>query len=115
VWRNGVIIHAQRDRQIHFALEYNRGLATKVFGNHCLLDPPGISGCLVWNTRFVECFNQGKEWAPGCADVAGIVWFWNEDDVVAVTRVEYVRSFVDRGRQMGARPGTLRSDFRRSY
>ena len=86
--------HSRLARQIHFALEYNQDLATKAFGEHGLPKPPGMSGSLVWNTRFVECSNEGKEWTPGYADVAGMVWFWSEDDVIAATRVEYVRSFL---------------------
>jgi hypothetical protein len=51
----GLPLHPRLDRQIHFALEYNQDLATKVFGGHDLPDPEGMSGSLVWNTRFVEC------------------------------------------------------------
>ncbi|MVT64962.1 hypothetical protein GPL21_07560 [Bradyrhizobium pachyrhizi] len=86
--------HSRLDRQIHFALEYNRDLATKVFGEHGLPKPVGMGGSLVWNTRFVECSSHGREWEPGYADVAGMIWFWSENDVIAATRVEYVRSFL---------------------
>ncbi|MCK1394308.1 hypothetical protein [Bradyrhizobium sp. 1] len=82
------------DQQIHFELEYNRDLATKVFGDHDLPNPSGMSGSLVWNTRFMECAMVGKDWTPGYSDVAGMVWFWNENDVIAATRVEYIRSFL---------------------
>jgi hypothetical protein len=82
------------DPQIHFALEYNRDLATKAFGEHRLPAPPGMSGSLAWNTRFVECAIEKKEWTPGYADVAGMLWLWSEDGNIVATRVEYVRSFL---------------------
>lgn len=68
--------YTRLDRQIHFALEYNRDLATRTFAAHGLPKPSGMSGSLVWNTRFVECCNEGKEWTPGYAD-AGMIWFWS--------------------------------------
>lgn len=86
--------HKRLDPQIHFALQYNRDLATKSFGEHALPAPPGMSGSFVWNTRFVECSLEKQEWMPGYADVAGVVWFWSEDDAIVATRVEYVRSFL---------------------
>jgi hypothetical protein len=78
----------------HFALEYRRDAAILAFGERGLPDPQSMSGSLVWNTRFVECALQQKDWTPEEAVVTGLLWSWpNERRVVAI-RIEYVRSFL---------------------
>ena len=80
--------------RFHFALDYRPDLATALDGRDLPL-PDGFSGSLVWNTRFVECAQNGKPWSVDCAEVTGLVWLWVPDATCLVaTRVEYVRSFL---------------------
>ncbi|MFP5336964.1 MAG: hypothetical protein ACLGIW_00455 [Gammaproteobacteria bacterium] len=87
---------AEFDPNFHFALHWNPELARSVDGSTRGLPlPPGLSGSLVWNTRRVE-LAQGKEWSPTDAVVTGIVWGWNSDSCLLATRVEHIRSFLNR-------------------
>ncbi|MDD1634852.1 MAG: hypothetical protein LUQ06_00770, partial [Methylococcaceae bacterium] len=53
------------DSNYHFAIHYKPDLAISIDGNaRGLPKPPGMSGSLVWNTRFVEHLQQGKAWSP---------------------------------------------------
>ena len=62
-----------------------------------LSTPEGMSGSLVWNTRFVECLNAGKPWSPDLAQVTGMFCRWDSStsSVVAV-RIEVIRDFLQR-------------------
>jgi hypothetical protein len=51
----------QLNLQFHFALEYRKDVATRAFGDRGLPNPRGMSGSLVWNTRFVECALAKKD------------------------------------------------------
>ncbi len=76
----------------HFAINYKPDLATSVDGNtRGLPKPHGISGSLVWNTKFVECQQQQKEWYPEYAKVTGIIWGWPSSDAcLLATRIEHM-------------------------
>jgi hypothetical protein len=51
--------------------------------------PPGFSGSLVWNTRYVESIQNGTEWTPEDAVVTGILKRWIEkEELLTATRVE---------------------------
>lgn len=87
------------DPKYHFAIHYKPDLAISVDGKfRGLPKPPGMSGSLVWNTRFVEYFQQNKEWSPNQAQVTGIVWGWPSSDAcLLATRVEHfdIEKFVE--------------------
>jgi hypothetical protein len=57
----------------------------------------GFSGCLVWNTRYVEYTTAEKPWDPNVAQLTGVVWGWpRQDRVLLATRIEHVRTFLAR-------------------
>lgn len=82
------------DPRSHFAIEYRRDAAIQAFGERGLPDPHSMSGSLVWNTRFVECALEGKDWTPEEAVVTGLLWAWPDERSIVATRIEYVRSFL---------------------
>lgn len=52
----------------------------------------GMSGSLLWNTRFVEMYQKEKEWSPEDAVVCGVIWAALDDpEVVIATKIEFVR------------------------
>jgi len=44
---------------------------------HRHIDPRGISGSLVWDTKFLECTAQKINWSPAYSTVTGIVQRWD--------------------------------------
>jgi hypothetical protein len=51
--------------------------------------PPGFSGSLVWNTRYVETTQNGGEWTPANAVVTGILKRWIEkEELLTATKIE---------------------------
>jgi len=55
--------------------------------------PKGMSGSLLWNTRFVETTGAGLEWSPDHSQVCGLVWAaLDSPEVVLATRIEFVRA-----------------------
>lgn len=83
------------EERFHFAIDYRPDLAETVGRGAGLPRPDGFSGSLVWNTHFVECVMQGKEWSPEYAEVTGIVWGWpSATGCLVATRIEYIRSFL---------------------
>jgi hypothetical protein len=80
--------------RFHFAIDYRPDRATPLDGRD-LPTPPGFSGSLVWNTRFVERSLANRPWSPDCAQVTGLVWGWPSSEArLVATRVEYARSFL---------------------
>jgi hypothetical protein len=63
------------DSRFHFAVDYRPDRATPLDGRD-LPNPPGFSGSLVWNTRFVERSINNGPWSVDCAQVTGLVWGW---------------------------------------
>lgn len=80
----------------HFCIPYNPEHAILLDGQDPLLSkPPGMSGSLVWNTRYVEVTSQGREWSPEDARVTGVVWGHStKASVLIATRVEFVRYYL---------------------
>ena len=80
------------DSNFHFAIHYKPDLATSVDGSYRgLPKPPGMSGSLVWNTRFVEHYQAGKSWIPEDAQVSGIIWGWPSSAAcLLATKVEHL-------------------------
>lgn len=58
---------------------------------HCA-NPKGMSGSLLWDTKFLSHLKQGKEWSPECARVCGLIWGAHEHpyEIVVATKIEYV-------------------------
>jgi hypothetical protein len=80
--------------RFHFGLDYRPDGATPLDGRDLPL-PDGFSGSLVWNTRFVECWQKNERWSVDQAQVTGLVWGWPSGAAcLVVTRIEYVRSFL---------------------
>ena len=112
--------HGEED--FHFAIAYRPDLArtTDALGQG-LPDPHGLSGTLVWNTRFIEITCTGGVWSPEQAQVTGIVWGWPSGDAcLLATRVERlelreiveaIRTFKteDGGGQPATRPESKRT------
>ncbi len=80
------------DANYHFAIHYKPDLATSIDGStRCLPKPPGMSGSLIWNTRFVEYLHQQKEWSPKHAIITGIIWGWPTSDAcLLATKAEHM-------------------------
>lgn len=59
-------------------------------------DPQGISGALVWNTRYLEATRSGREWTPNDAVVTGMAHRWDQKaQTLVVLRVEHLRRWLD--------------------
>lgn len=81
----------EADQDYHFALFYPPDLATSIDGTSHLPDPHGFSGSLVWDTKRLECYQEGREWSPKMAQVTGIVWGWPSSAAcILVTKVEHM-------------------------
>ncbi len=53
-------------------------------------DPSGLSGSLLWDTKFMAC--KGEGWSPSMARVCGQVNRWNDDrGLLIATKVEKLR------------------------
>lgn len=53
----------------------------------------GMSGSLLWDTKFVRAMLNNQEWNPEMARICGIIWGVLDDPkVILVTRIEHVRS-----------------------
>lgn len=60
------------------------------------LDPHGLSGSLLWNTRYIETTSKGGQWLPEASGVTGLVDRWDPDaKTLLVHRVEFVRQWLD--------------------
>lgn len=60
------------------------------------VDPHGLSGSLVWNTRFLEVSTSGDTWTPDNAVITGLADRWDPDEkTLLVHRVEFIRSWLD--------------------
>jgi hypothetical protein len=82
------------DPRFHFAVDYRPDRATPLDGRD-LPNPPGLSGSLVWNTRFIECTTNEIPWSVDQAEVTGLIWGWpSSKGCLIATRAEYVRSFL---------------------
>jgi hypothetical protein len=82
------------DLDLHFALSYPAHGNVKTFQRTptTLPDPPGLSGTVVWDTRFVA---TGGSWSPDKAVISGIVFGWNPGhQCLVATRIEIARIFL---------------------
>jgi hypothetical protein len=79
------------DAAFHFALPYQPDLAIPAADQAAGLPrPPGLSGSVVWNTRYAEVTQLERGWTPEDARVTGIVWGWPSSDAcLLATKVEH--------------------------
>jgi len=57
-----------------------------------LPNPKGMSGSLLWDTRFVAETQKGSKWGPYHARVCGLIWAAHaKPEVVVATRIEHLR------------------------
>lgn len=81
------------DSFYHFSLEYKPDRAISLDENSPGLPlPPGFSGTLVWNSRFIECKLKNEQWSPQKAIITGIVWGWPSSNACLIaTKVEHLK------------------------
>lgn len=54
-------------------------------------NPKGMSGSLLWDTRYLACKLAGEEWSPDRARVCGLVWAAHQKpEVIVATAIEHV-------------------------
>lgn len=60
---------------------------------HHAPNPKGFSGSLLWDTKFVACLKEGKQWVPSEARVCALIWgaLEHPKEVVLATKIEHVR------------------------
>ena len=59
-------------------------------------DARGLSGSLVWNTRYLEVTEAGRTWSPNDAVVTGLLQRWDQQTkTLLVWRVEHLRRWLD--------------------
>jgi hypothetical protein len=81
------------DPSAHFAIHYPQEANRAGGGRAELSDPSGMSGSLIWDTRFIA--TRGRHWSPEGAVVCGIVHRWEPDvECLVGTRVEVVSEFL---------------------
>lgn len=92
------IKHPDFDPAYHFAMHWHPEATTPTDGKSSSipLDPHGMSGSFVWNTRLVEFSQRGETWTPGVARLTGILWGWDTSDrFLFATRIEHVTALLD--------------------
>jgi hypothetical protein len=79
--------------RFHVALHYPaRAIQNPEQTEADLPNPKGMSGSLLWDTRFVADTQRGQEWSPDHARVCGLIWAAHaKPEVVVATRIEHVR------------------------
>jgi hypothetical protein len=56
-------------------------------------NPKGMSGSLLWDTKFVASLSSGNTWSPNKAEVCGLLWAAHDKPEVAVaTKIEHIRA-----------------------
>jgi hypothetical protein len=79
---------------LHVAVHYPAAATRALDGKMIPLPKAdGMSGSALWDTKFVACAIEGKEWSPDMAQICGVVWgVYDNPDVVLVTKIEHVRA-----------------------
>jgi len=93
----------ENDSEYHFDVFWEPGKTrdisstSEVEKTHIRFDDPGgLSGSLVWNTRYVEAKRNGWQWSPDKAIVTGLLQRWDpKTKTVLALRVEHVRRWLD--------------------
>lgn len=82
------------DPAVHVAVHYPSEARTAADGPLTRLpNAKGMSGSLLWDTKYVESLRKSTSWSPNDARVCGLVWGVLDDpEVVLATKIEHVRS-----------------------
>ena len=82
--------------EMYFALPYRPDLSKSMDSRSAGLPrAEGFSGSPVWDTRFLRCMHENRQWTPKESRITGIVPFWNQKTAHLVAiRIEYVREFL---------------------
>lgn len=80
------------DLNMHFAITYpTQGVRDFQGRDVHLPDPPGMSGSLVWDTKYVAM--NGTGWGPSDAKACGLIWAWDMNNQLLIgTKIEFVRA-----------------------
>jgi len=81
------------DPTIHVAVHYP-ATGKSAVDNSSVAFPnaKGMSGSLLWDTKFVACWLADKQWSPELAEVCGVIWYMlDQPEVLLATKIEEVR------------------------
>jgi hypothetical protein len=81
------------DPDFHIAVHYPNAAQRSANGPVAtLLNAKGMSGSLLWDTKYVASNRKSLSWSPNDARVCGLVWGALDDpEVVIATKIESVR------------------------
>jgi len=82
------------DPDKHVALHYPSRALKNLAGRAAdTPNPKGMSGSLLWDSKFVACMSSGKPWTVDEARVCGLIWASpGRPEVAIATKIEYVRT-----------------------
>jgi hypothetical protein len=76
--------------------QFSSGTSAEARAGTKVDDPGGMSGSLVWNTRYLEALKAGRNWSPKDAIVTGLLRRWDKTTkTLLVYRVEHLRAWLD--------------------
>jgi len=79
------------DADAHVAVHYPARANRSPDAVEDVPNPKGMSGSLLWDTKYVSCLQGGKDWSPDKARVCGLVWAAHPSpELVVATRIEQV-------------------------
>jgi hypothetical protein len=80
------------DPNMHFAITYPTQGVQDFSGREAVLpNPSGMSGSLVWDTKYVSM--DGRGWDPTRAKVCGLIWAWDINNHRLIgTKIDFVRA-----------------------
>jgi hypothetical protein len=93
------------DPDMHFAISFPRDIKMMDFNGRPadLPDPRGMSGSIVWDSRYVRLAKQDVQWCPQHAKPCGLIYAWEPDyDCLVGTKIQYVRAFLLQALRMEA-------------
>jgi hypothetical protein len=80
------------DPEMHVAFKYPLVARTETGAVRDLLNPEGLSGTLLWDTKRVSAWRRGVEWDPSMARVCGVIHTDNDGaELIYATKIEHVR------------------------
>jgi hypothetical protein len=82
----------------HFAINYPEigNIGGEIALNE-LPNPKGLSGSLVWDTKYKKTIDEGKEWSPELARICGIIWAdFGKKNVLFATKVEFMLPSIEK-------------------
>lgn len=82
------------DPAVHVAIHYPNEAQRSANGPTTTLpNAKGMSGSLLWDTKYVASLRKSASWTPEDARVCGLVWGVLDDpEVVIATKIEHVRN-----------------------